>query len=176
MVKKDVLFIGNSLTYYNGMPDYLKAMLVLTNQPVTVETSTYPGMTLDAHLDNVIESKTENGITTRKKRNDEQTETEKKIFSKKWDIVILQEATVQVLIPEFRKFNTEAAIEKIKKLVDNPVCTFILFKTWAPNGTFPVQYCYPAYLLHLPIEKENCCSVKFSSLEEEFRALSADYD
>lgn len=97
--EKNVLFISNSLTYYNGMPDYPKAMLSITNQRIAVEVSAYSGMSLEAHLDDIIGSRTPDNINTRKKRSDEQTETEKTILSKKWDI-ILHEVTIRVLIPE----------------------------------------------------------------------------
>lgn len=66
-VKKNVLFIGNSLTYYAGMPDYLKAMLLATNQPIDVVVSAYPGMSLEGHLQDIIESRTQDGINTRPK-------------------------------------------------------------------------------------------------------------
>jgi hypothetical protein len=99
-VKKNVLFIGNSLTYYAGMPEYLKAMLEATNQPIDIVVSAYPGMSLESHLQNIIESRTQDGINTRPKRPGEQTPTETLLLSKQWDIIILQEAPVRILIPE----------------------------------------------------------------------------
>lgn len=176
MVKKNVLFIGNSLTYYSGMPEYLKAMLRSTNQPIEVDVSAYPGMSLESHLDQIVESRTEDSINTRKKKNGEQTETEKIILSKKWDIVILQEQPVRVLISEFRKRSTEMSIERLKKLIGNPTCRLILFKTWASTEAFPIQFCYPAFMLAQPVSKEKYCSKKFNSVGEIFSSLSVDYD
>lgn len=176
VARKNVLFIGNSLTYYSDMPGYLRAMLRFTNEPVEVDVSAYPGMSLEDHLDNMITSKTENGINTRSKRSGEQTETEKKILSKKWDVVILQEPPIRVLISEARKRSTEVSIERLKKLIDNPACELILFKTWAPKSVLPAQFCYPAFTLGGPVNKETYCSDKFISIGELYASLSAAYD
>lgn len=62
----DVLFIGNSLTYYNSMPEMLKEMLADGGDLVNIEQSTFPGMSLSAHLDNIIVAQTEGGVSTRK--------------------------------------------------------------------------------------------------------------
>ena len=87
------------------MPEYLSAMLAVSHQNILVETSVFPGMSLSDHLTSVIESRTENGINTRRKWSDEHTETETKILSRQWDI-ILQEGTIGLLIPEVRKYRT----------------------------------------------------------------------
>ncbi|MGF7215933.1 hypothetical protein GGR92_002073 [Spirosoma lacussanchae] len=175
-VKKNVLFIGNSLTYYAGMPDYLKAMLVASNQPIDVVVSAYPGMALEDHLRHIIESRTQDGINTRPKRTGEQTLTETLLLSKQWDIVILQEAPVRILIPEARKYSTQESIRKIKQRIVNPRCQFILFQTWAPSGTFPTQFCYPAFLLNRAADKESYCSVQINNLDEEYKLLKINYD
>ena len=174
--KKNVLFIGNSLTYYSGMPDYLKAMLDRTNPEVKVQVSAFPGMSLEAHLTHMLEARNGDGITTRIKKAGEQTETEKAILSQQWDIVVLQEGPVRILIPEVRRYSTQVSIEKIKKLVTNPKCQFILFKTWAPKREFPTQFCYPAAMINRPAEKEQYCSRQVNSLEDEFKLLSSEGD
>ena len=174
--KKNVLLIGNSLTYYRGMPDYLKAMLDRTNPEVNVEVSAFPGMSLEGHLTHMIEARNGDGITTRTKKAGERTETEKAILSQQWDIIVLQEAPVRILIPEVRRYSTQVSIEKIKKLVTNPKCEFILFKTWAPKHEFPAQFCYPAAMINKPTEKEQYCSRQIDSLEDEFKLLSSEGD
>ncbi|MFD2574513.1 DUF4886 domain-containing protein [Spirosoma soli] len=170
------MFIGNSLTYYNGMPEYLDQMLKATHQRVHIETSTFPGMSLADHLDNVIEAKTENGIRTRKKQPNEQTETEVKILSRKWDVIVLQEGTIRLLIPEARKYSVNTAIEKIKKLNNNLNTAFILFKTWPSKHKYPEQFCYRSSMIDPSIQKPSCCSAKIKDVEEEFALLSAAYD
>lgn len=66
--KINVLFIGNSLTYFHDMPQTVQKMLNETDPNIKVEQSTFPGQSLPGHLSDIITSRTESGITTRKKR------------------------------------------------------------------------------------------------------------
>lgn len=172
----NVLFIGNSLTYFYDMPQTLQMMLNETNSNIKIEHSTFPGMSLSDHLDNIIESRTENGISTRKKEDGETTETEIKIAEKNWDIIMLQTGTVSVLIPENRDLKVNKAITDIKKLVSNPKCKFILFNTWPSKNEYPKQYCYPSRVIDKSIEKEKCCSPTLENLEQETRLINESYD
>jgi hypothetical protein len=171
-----VLFIGNSLTYYQDMPQTLQQMLNETDSNVKIEQSTFPGMSLSGHLSDIITSKTKNGINTRKKEAGEKTETEIKIAERQWDIVILQTGTVNVLIPENRELKTNKAISEIQKLISNPNCKFILFNTWPAKNTYPKQYCYPSRLIDPSIQKDKCCSSVLESLEQEVKAINDAYD
>lgn len=47
---KEVLFIGNSLTYYHDMPVMLQAMLNEKDIRINIHQSTFPGVSLSAHL------------------------------------------------------------------------------------------------------------------------------
>tara|TARA_R110000737_G_scaffold270136_1_gene277334 strand:+ start:2049 stop:2885 length:837 start_codon:yes stop_codon:yes gene_type:complete len=172
----NVLFIGNSLTYFHEMPQTVQEMLNETNPNIKIEQSTFPGQSLSGHLSDIITSRTENGISTRKKEEGEKTETEIKIAEKKWDIVILQTGTVSVLIPENREFKTNKAISEIKKLVSNPNCNFILFNTWPSKNEYPEQYCYPSRSIDKSIEKDKCCSPILDSLEQEIKVINEAYD
>lgn len=171
----NVLFIGNSLTYFYDMPQILQRMLNETNPNIKIEQSTFPGQSLSGHLSDIITSRTDNGISTRKKEEGEKTETEIKIAEKKWDIVILQTGTVSVLIPENRVFKVNKAIYDIKKLVSNPKCKFILFQTWPSKNEYPKQYCYPSVSIDKSIEKDKCCSPVLESLEQEFKIIKESY-
>jgi len=124
----NVLFIGNSLTYFHDMPQMLQTMLNETHPNINIHQSTFPGMQLDGHLNHIIVSKTENGISTRKKEANEITETEIKIKERKWDIVIVQTGGASVL--DSRKSVVNKTILDIKGLVNNLDCKFILFSTW----------------------------------------------
>lgn len=172
----NVLFIGNSLTYFYDMPQTLQMMLNETNSNIKIEHSTFPGMSLSDHLDNIIESRTENGISARKKEIGETTETEIKIAEKNWDIIILQTGTVSVLIPENRDLKINKAITDIKKLVSNSKCKFILFNTWPSKNEYPKQYCYPSRVIDKSIEKERCCSPTLKNLKQETRLINESYD
>lgn len=172
----NVLFIGNSLTYFYDMPQMVQKMLNETNLNIRIEQSTFPGQSLDGHLSDIITSRTENGINTRKKEEGEKTETEIKIAEKKWDVVILQTGTISVLIPENRELITNKAISEIKKLVSNPNCKFILFNTWPSKNEYPKQYCYPSRMIDKSILKERCCSPTLENLEQETNLINKSYD
>jgi hypothetical protein len=127
-------------------------------------------------LDNIIESRTKNGISARKKEDGETTETEIKIAENYWDIIIAQTGTVSVLIPENRDLKINKAVTDIKKLVSNPKCKFILFNTWPSKNEYPKQYCYPSRVIDKSIEKEKCCSPTLENLEQENRLINESYD
>lgn len=77
--KTNVLFIGNSLTYYHDMPKTLQAMLNENNSKFNIEQSAFAGMTLNAHLEDIITESKGDDIYTREKEAGELTETEKKL-------------------------------------------------------------------------------------------------
>lgn len=171
-----VLFIGNSLTYYNNMPEILQEMLQETDAHINIEQSTFPGMSLNAHLDNIITSRTENGIRTRTKRRNELTETELKICEKEWDVIILQTGGVGVLIPEARDFQISPAISRIKELVSDFDTRFLLFQTWASISEFPEKTCYKGRTMDPSLGfDEDYCSPEITSLEEEVALLKEGY-
>lgn len=171
----NVLFIGNSLTYFHEMPQTVQKMVNETNPNIKIEQITFPGMSLSGHLSDIVTSKTEDGISTRKKVENEKTETEIKIGEKIWDIIILQTGTVSVLIPENRELKVNKAISEIKKLVSNPNCKFILFQTWSSKKNYPEQYCYPSSAIDKSIEKDKCCSHILESLEQETELIKEVY-
>jgi len=171
----NVLFIGNSFTYFYDMPQTVQKMVNETNSNIKIEQISFPGMSLSDHLSNIITSKTEGGISTRKKEENEKTETEIKIEEKIWDIIILQTGTVSVLIPENRELKVNKAISEIKKLVSNLNCKFILFQTWSSKKNYPEQYCYPSSEIDKSIEKDKCCSIVLESLEQETELINESY-
>lgn len=168
----NVLFIGNSLTYYYDMPQTVQAMLNETDPNIKIEQSTFPGMSLTWHLESIIESRTEDNIHTRKKFEGEKTETEIKIASQKWDVVIMQEGTVNLLIPEVRDLAVNKAISKIIKLVKNSDCRFILFNTWPSERSYPKEYCRSGGRIDVSLdEMKDYCSLKIESYKQEFKLI-----
>ncbi len=172
----NVLFIGNSLTYYHDMPQKVQMMVNETNPNINIEQITFPGMSLYGHINEIITDETENLIETRKKKEGELTPTEKKIIEKKWDYIILQTGTIRLLIPEVRDFKINKAITSIKEMVTNPACKFILFNTWSSKGSFPKEYCYTSLLIDPSITKNECCSPTINSLKEECELINHCYD
>lgn len=171
-----VLFIGNSLTYYYDMPETVQKMVNETNPNIKIEHSTFPGMPLLGHLNDIIELRTENSINTRQKQEGETTDTEKKLAEKNWDFVVLQEGTVRLLIPEVREYRVETAIAGIKKRIKNPKCQVIIFKTWPSKDDYPKQYCYSKWTINHLLENDEYCSPQIENLEQEIELINASYD
>ncbi|WP_397362898.1 DUF4886 domain-containing protein [Olleya sp. R77988] len=175
-VQLNVLFIGNSLTYFYDMPQTLQKMLDETNPNIKIDQMTNPGQSLSGHLSDIVTSRTENGISVRKKEDGEITETEIKLKEKKWDIIILQTGTVSVLIPKNREIKVNKAVSDIKDLVDNPNCEFILFNTWPSKKEYPKKYCYSGYSIDKSIEDIDYCSPVIENLEQEIKLINESYD
>jgi len=172
----NVLFIGNSLTFYHEMPQMVQKMLNETNPNIKIHQSTFPGMFLGWHLDKTIVTRDEERINVRAKTEGEITDTEKKLSERKWDIIILQEGTIRVIIPESRNLVVNASIKEIKKYVNNPDCRFILFNTWASKTEYPKQYCYPGKLIDKSLSKdEKYCSEQIKNLEQHNLVVNAAY-
>jgi len=174
--KVNVLFIGNSLTYYHNMPETVQKMVNETNPNIKIEHSTFPGMPLQGHLNDIIELRTENSINTRQKQEGEITDTEKKLAEKSWDFVVLQEGTVRLLIPEVREYSVETAIAEIKKRIKNPKCTVIIFKTWPSKDDYPKQYCYSKWSINHLLENDEYCSPQIENLKQEMKLINTSYD
>ncbi|MDO1512378.1 DUF4886 domain-containing protein [Maribacter confluentis] len=130
-------------------------------------------MSLTRHLENIIISRTDDdNISTRKKTEGEKTETEIKVAEKKWDVVILQEGTVDLLIPELRDLAVNKAIEKIKTLVNNPECRFIFFTTWPSERQYPKEYCRGGGRIDESLDDmQDYCSPKIENYEQEFELI-----
>jgi hypothetical protein len=172
----NVLFIGNSLTYYHDMPQTVQDMLDETHPNFKIDQSTFPGMSLTAHLENIIESSTKDHVNTRKKEGDEKTETEIKIGEKKWDVLILQDGTVRFLIPESREFLVNTAISEIKSLVKNPKCQFIIFSTWPSKSDYPKEYCYLGILIDNSLTPDQkYCSPIIKDVDQEIKLINEAY-
>jgi hypothetical protein len=118
------------------MPQTVQKMVNETHANIKIHQSTFPGMQLDGHLNHIIVSKSENGISTRKKEDDEITETEIKIKERKWDVVIMQTGGASL---DSRKSVINETISDIKDLVNNPNCKFILFNTWISLDDYSKQ-------------------------------------
>lgn len=171
----NVLFIGNSLTYYSNMPQMLEDMLNETHSNFNIHQSTFPGYSLDSHLNNIIMSSSEDMVSVRKKESSEITKTEKKIKERDWDIIVLQTGTVSVLIPEARDISINKAIEEIKALSTKPNCKFILFSTWASKVEYSERYCYPCEDIDETLEKSNCCSPEINNLKQHVELINEGY-
>lgn len=172
---RSILFVGNSLTYYNDMPQMLQKMLGNQKINYKVDQATYSGISLTQHLNRKI-TKTEKGTELTALKPNDTSSTLKKLYSEKWDFVVLQNGTVGLLIPEARKLVVKPAILGFKEKLKNTTTQFVLFKTWPSLDTFPKQHCYPAAVIDKSIEKNMCCSPLITSIEQEAKLVNEAYD
>lgn len=171
----NVLFVGNSLTYYNDMPQILQKILDSQNLNYKVLQSTYPGISLTQHLNKKI-TVTENGTELSPLEKNDTSVTVKLLKSKKWDFIVLQDGTVRLLIPEVNKLMVIPAINNFKDYLKEDKTAFILLKTWPNLDTFPKQHCYPSVIVDKSINKDMCCSPTIISKDEEARLINSSYD
>ena len=110
---RNVLFLGNSYTYVNNLPQLLTDYALSLNDTVTFEENTPGGYTLDQHFTNTISTD--------------------KIIAGGWDYVIMQE---QSQLPSFQDYlsNGPANLSALIKEY-NPCARKMFYMTWGrKNG------------------------------------------
>jgi hypothetical protein len=112
-----VLFIGNSYTYANGLPQMFATLAQAGKHPVAVDMAAVGGWTLAQHLG--------------------ATETQGKLNGRQWDFVVLQEQSEVPAIPDARTAGMYPAVRgfttQIRALKAEPV----LFLTWGHRDGLP---------------------------------------
>lgn len=126
-IKKKVLFIGNSYTYSNNLPQLITDIALSKSDTVVYDTSTPGGYTFQMHCTN--------------------SATWQKIRSQKWDVVVLQAQSQE---PSFSPSQVlTQTYPYAKQLCDSirasSVCTEIMFfMTWGrKNGDMSYCSAYP---------------------------------
>lgn len=110
---KNVLFIGNSYTYVNDLPNTFRQLALSGGDSITVDNSTFGGYTFQNHCGN--------------------STTLSKIAAGNWDYVILQE---QSQIPSFPQSQVETDCYPYAKQLDslvnisNPCAETVFYMTW----------------------------------------------
>ena len=112
-LKKEVLFIGNSYTYYNNLPDLVNEIALSFGDTLVHESSTPGGSNFNAHSTN--------------------TQTLNKINQQEWDYVVLQAQSQELSFSPFQVASDSYPYAEI--LVDsifaNSSCTEpLFFMTW----------------------------------------------
>ena len=108
-----VLFIGNSFTYFNDMPYTFLNMAKTVDPESRVESIAYGGYTLSQYCD-------------------EETEVGRLVISKivsyEWDYIVLQE---QSLLPCTNEAEFVNAVKRLSQIVSQIGAKVILYQTWA---------------------------------------------
>ena len=127
-----ILFIGNSLTYFNNMPETMQRMFEESGQYVKIYKITLPGTTLKQHLDIL------KGYNTTLEINDNLS-----IISfeeEKFDYIILQEATGS-LLNNFKKEESIQAISEICEINQKYGCKILFYEPY-PTYEYPKIHCF----------------------------------
>jgi hypothetical protein len=102
-----ILFIGNSLTFYNNLPIVISQFYAAQNRLALTGQHTPGGVGLAQHADN--------------------PELARKIASQKWDFVVLQD---QSALPQMNPQATLDAAKKLCELVRKAGATPVFYLTW----------------------------------------------
>jgi hypothetical protein len=105
-----ILFIGNSYTYTNNLPQILVDLSESGGKKIIVDRNTIPGYTLEQHCTN--------------------STSISKISEKKWDFIVLQEQS-QIPVIEFHRYNSMyPAARSLDLLITEQHSNTVFFMTW----------------------------------------------
>lgn len=169
----NVLFIGNSLTYYNDMPQILQELLNNSNEKVSVYQSTFPGIPLHFHLNNYVEIRDDGAAIGRELREGEISKTDSILRSREWDIVVLQGS----MIPnkEINEKLLSPFISQIKSILNNNKSKIYLFENWIFEKEYPKQNCIPRNAVFDSSETGEICSKKIESKSDEINYIENSF-
>ncbi|MFC1627879.1 DUF4886 domain-containing protein [Gemmatimonadota bacterium] len=110
-----ILFVGNSLTYWNDMPETLRRLARSAGKKVWVADASEPGATLTDHT--------------------HYTSTMKQINRHNWDYIILQSGNARVAFPSTQP-ELYPTYELLKEYIEQccPDTKIVMFLDWSPDG------------------------------------------
>jgi hypothetical protein len=112
-----VLFIGNSLTYYNDLPNMFAQLARSGKHKVEVGMYAQGGWALEDHV--------------------KSAESTNAINSQKWTYVVLQEQSAIPAVEGWRSYNMFPAARTLVGQVRNMGATPLFYLTWARRAGFP---------------------------------------
>ncbi len=182
--QKKVLFVGNSLTYFNDMPQTVQKMCDEQKLNLKIDQITYPG----ARLSEFAKSIFWNNISIRRVDSNEQSSGVAKILSNQWDRVILQEAGGVELIPEFQLYSFEPSLTFLDSIIKSIHGKTVLYQAYT-GKLFPRHRCESKWFIYyteafaplryeasiVPLD-ENFCTKVYNNSESEYMAIKQEYD
>jgi len=112
-----ILFIGNSLTFYNNFPEMVAELAHSGGYNVEIDVSAYGGWTLSDHAASTV--------------------TRGKIEQEDWNYVVLQEQSVIPSIVDERTQQMYPAVRFLHSKIGEKGAFVILFMTWGYRNGFP---------------------------------------
>ena len=120
--KIEVLFIGNSYTYYNQMPDMVSALSKVNKNSkyyIAADSVTAGGATLEMHWKN------RNALNAIKK--------------KKWDYIVIQGQSLTMMFPQTRRSFDRYLNKFVSEIrTHSPNTRIVLFSTWQRENGDPI--------------------------------------
>jgi hypothetical protein len=175
---EQVLFIGNSITYFHDMPQMVQRMLFETDSSILISQSVSPGAALN-DLMNYMFIKSDidsNKVSCRNKRDDEYTELEKMLIKQKWDRVILQEEPGHVFLDTVQAIQTSKIISRIKEMNKNKECSYFLYQPFLVTINKPGKFCFSGFEISDSIDRfRKYCSKEFKDKNELDNLGNAQY-
>lgn len=180
--EQKVLFIGNSLTFYNDMPQTLQKMIDEQQLNIKIDQFTLPGCRLTWFAANIEHN---NNSHLRAQKNETPMGV-KKILSDKWDYVILQEGGGDPLIPYLQMYSFEPSLLFLDSIIRSIKARTVIYQAFTGNE-FPRQLCkdksslddfvlYPGTVTHSLLETRQSCSNYYKNSTEEFHDIKLEYD
>ncbi len=105
----DILFIGNSFTYYNDMPAVFESIARMSDIDADVKSVAFGGYYLNQHIQPGSEAR-------------------KMLESQKWDYVVIQEQSINP-VTDYEDFHD--SVSALASLARERGATVVLFQTWA---------------------------------------------
>ena len=166
---RQILLVGNSLTFYNNMPATLQQLLNAGNDRFVVYQSTFADRSLADHV-RWIEERKSNMIWPAGREDLAHEVSADVLTDKQWDIVILQDATLNILIPGLRTTVFEPAVVTLAGLARSGGAQTLLFQPY-PLGIYPARYCTDITLTGGMTEGNEACTPEFEKSFEELMVL-----
>jgi hypothetical protein len=110
IVDKRILFVGNSYTFYNNMPQIFYTLANYGGKNVYVDQSTFAGYWLDNHISN--------------------DHTSHKLQKEDWDYVVIQEQSQVPTVKHWREASMKPAAEVLNSIIKEGGAETVLFMTW----------------------------------------------
>jgi hypothetical protein len=140
-------------------------MFDIGNDNFQVYQCTAPNFSLEDHL-SLIKMNEKFYFKAAREFGNEPTDNIKNLSQGNWDIVILQDATVNFYIPEAFKYCYIPSILALDSIIKSIGAITILFQPYA-LGAYPKKYCADCNSISTNIKNSDCCSPLFeNSLQE----------
>jgi hypothetical protein len=167
-----ILFIGNSLTYYNDMPKKLGEALNESGAKFIIVDCSKPGANLCTHAEDSLVTDKDSRLYGSGVRAIGPTATEKLIADSLWDYIVFQEEPMHLIVDSARILGTENYLPQLIALNKNKNAQLIWFLPSSDNKNINGKICFHGAEIRKDLEyKTKYCGKSYSSADEYLRDL-----